>query len=726
MKGKSQSVARKLCREHYLSFSKMREWRDLRDQLETLCKRLELDVNDDRGGDVGLHRALLTGLLGRIGHRDPETGDYRGARGLRFSIFPGSGLFKKPPEWIMAGELVDTSRLYAREASAIDPKWLEGIAGDLCKRSYHSPSWDGEQGFVRATERVTLYGLVIVEGRRCDYTRINPAVCRELFIRHGLVAGDFPRPPPVVSANQELLAAIRLQEEKTRRQGQLLDEEKLVAFFEGRLPPAINSADGLRKWLKQAPQEAVDALLLKADDWMVDDDQAAGYPDLLRIGPAKIPLAYRHAPGEDDDGITCTATRADAALLRTWPSDWLVPGALPEKVRWMLGNLPGAQRRAIGNLADAAARCLSRLRPGRESLAEAMVTVLQAVFGVRVSADVWREDQLPLHLRVRFAIVDEKGAPLACGRDLEPVLQKAGVSDAASDQARLAQWHRDNLAAWSCGPLPEQVDVGRAGWPLVNYPALQDTGKGVNLRLFADPGQAHAAHREGVLRLLLLGLGREAKGLARLPVWPMQAAFFLKQLGYAPEQVAEDFAVALVANVFLEGQPEIRTPEAFDARLTQARGRLAASQMEWQRLVTGIITLAAERQAALSREKQASTSLADMQEQLAWLVFPDFVRLVPWGRLQHYPRYLEAIRLRLERYALNPGGDVRKMGDLAPVWSRYIELATEEKPPRHDRLALDEYRWMIEEFRVSLFAQELKTPQPISAKRLDAQWRKVV
>ncbi|NLF87044.1 MAG: ATP-dependent RNA helicase HrpA, partial [Lentisphaerae bacterium] len=490
-RGASQQVARRLCREHFLSFAKMREWRDLREQLEKLCRRLGLAVESDRGGDDGLHRALLTGLLGRIGHRDPEAGDYRGARGLRFSVFPGSGLFKRQPEWLMAGELVDTSRLYAREAASIDPRWIEGLAGDRCKRSYHSPTWDAEHGFVRATERVTLFGLVIVEGRRCDYSRIEPAVCRDLFIRHGLVAGDFPRPPPLVRENLELLAAIRLREEKRRRQGQLLDEERLVAFFDGRLPPDINSADALRTWLRRAPRAETEALRLKPDEWMSDDDAAAGFPDTLRIGEARLPLTYRHAYGEDDDGITCTVTREEAHLLRRWPADWLVPGALPEKVQWMLGRLAASQRRVLGPMDEAVSRCLGRLRPGREPLAKALAGLLQETFGVRVADGLWPEAQMPPHLRVRFVVVDEKGTALAAGRDLESVLREAGVVEMAAAPAAGAEpWWQDGLVAWTCGSLPEQVDVGRAGWPLVNYPALQDQGASVSLRLFADPAQA--------------------------------------------------------------------------------------------------------------------------------------------------------------------------------------------------------------------------------------------
>jgi len=270
-----------------------------------------------------------------------------------------------------------------------------------------------------------------------------------------------------------------------------------------------------------------------------------------------------------------------------------------------------------------------------------------------------------------------------------------------------------------------QVDVGRAGWPLINYPALQDAGDSVNLRLFADAGEARASHRGGVLRLLLLALGRESRQLAQLPAWPLQAAVMLRQIEYAPDKLGEDFATAVAAHVFLDDQPEIRDPGAFAGRLAAGRGRLHAARHEWLPLVTTVITQAASCQAKLERLPPGPAA-DDLLDQLAWLIFPGFVRYVPWTRLQHLPRYLEAILLRLARRTMNASGAARRQAEVAPHWSRYTRLVTTNPLPRHDRVALDEYRWMVEEYRVSCFAQELKTAVPVSAKRLDAQWRRVL
>lgn len=724
----SQSVARRLCREHYLSFSKMREWRDVRDQLERLCRGFGLDTAAAAGGDAGLHRALLAGLLGRIGQRDPERGDYRGARGLRFGLFPGSGLFRRQPAWIVAGELMETSRLYARVAAAIDPGWIESVAGDLCKRSYHSPVWDAEAGFVRASERVTLHGLTIVEGRRRDYSRIDPAVSRDLFIRHALVAGEFPRPPALLQANQELLGAIRRQEEQLRRRGQLLDEERLAEFFDRRLPPAINNANDLRRWLRQADGEETGALLLKADDWLAPDAVAAGFPETLRIGEQTFALRYRHAPGEEDDGITCLARRDQAPALRGWRADWLVPGALPGKLHWMLAALPAAQRRALGPLDEAVARCLSALQPGREPLAEALAALLRRDFGVRVAADSWPEAEMPAHLRVRFAVRDESGTEVAAQRDLDALLRQLGMAEAVAGAggAGGARWHADGLRAWSCGPLPERVDVGRAGWPLVNYPSLVDDGATVSLRLFADHGAARRAHAGGVARLCLLALGREAR-TPPLSGWPLQDAHFLRAIEYPPDELARDTSWAAAMRLFVEGQPEVRDGEELARRLERGRGRFAAQQESLLRLARGIVGAAAACQSALDHGAALPpAAVDDMRAQLAWLLFPHFVRDVPVVRIESYPRYLEALRVRLERLPLNPAGDARRQAEVAPWWERYERLATAPRRPPHDPVALAEYRWLVEEYRVSLFAQELRTPLPVSPKRLAAQWERTM
>ena len=723
----SQNQARKLCKANYLSYPKMREWRDLSDQLTTLAGRLGLETKADSGDNAAIHRALLSGLLGRIGVYDSERRDYRGARAIRFSIFPGSVLFKKPPQWIMAGELVDTSRLYARQAAVLDPDWIEPIAGDLCRHSYHSPEWDGEHGFVRATEQVTLYGLVIVQGRRCDYSRIDPATSRDIFIRHGLVGCDFPRPPPVVRDNAALIASIRRRAEKTRNP-QLLDEERLAAHFDAVLPRDICSADALRKWLRRATPSEIDAFRLKEADWMPKEDgPSAAFPDTISIGRARMRLTYRHSLDDDEDGITCTVRKSDAATLREWRADWLVPGALPEKLAWMISCLPSAQRRILSPIEDTVSRLLTYLRPGEEPLADALSRVFHDEWGLRVLPDAWDKIRMPVHFLVRFRVQDDAtGRIIAAGRDLEEVLGRCGLAKAAPSSANLAT-EQARHTRWDFGDLREVIEAGHAGWKIRQYPALKDEGDGVSIGLYTDPAKARAIHAAGLARLFVLALGKEAKTLVRFRQMPLQASLYLRNVGYADAALADDFLLAIAAEAFVRDQPDIRTAAAFNERLKSCYQRLAEAQGELSRIFFDTITAAAERmRAAESDERLSPATVAAVKNQLAWLVFPGFLRNVPLSRLRHYRRYLEGVRIRLERARLSPSTDAEREALVAPYWNRYRETVTAQKGPRFNVEALADYRWMVEEFRVSVFAQELRTPTPISAKRLDAKWAEVM
>ncbi len=829
----SNTTARRLCRDHYLSFPRMRDWRDLREQLERLVRPLGLDPASDSGGDAGLHRALLAGLLGHIGKRDPETRDYRGAHGLRFALFPGSGLAKagrdegkrKPAkadapaaparaartaiptsrEWIIAGELVETARLYARSAACIDPAWIEPIAGRLCKSSFHSPWWDADKGFARVRERVTLHGLVLVENRTRDYSQINPSEARSLFIRHGLIAGAFPNPPPVVRDNLNRLAVIRLAQAKTRCSEVLLDEEAVYAFYDARLPADVCSADALRRWLRQALPEQADGLRLTEADIPLPDGAATGFPDSLTLNGRSIPLTYRHQPGEPDDGITCTVPADLLPLLRAWRADWLVPGALHEKVRWMLAALPSKTRRLLVPADETAARCLGRMPPGREPLAQALSRALYEVTSVRIPPETWREDDLPDWLRIRFVVTGPDGNTLGTGRNFDLLLRAFAPTASASPSAPgkaagESRFHRDSLTDWTIGDLPEEVDVGRAGWPIVHFPALVDASPAAcALRLFPDAATAAAVHDEGVLRLFALALGHEFKSLSRPPTLSKDLQKILATLEYTLSSLGEDIARATLRACFLEGHPPLRTEAAFRERLRLGRTELGVTHQKLSCLCavvleeardiervldgdhtpvtpvrqppsrdTGLAALDLRNRqpvakstpgrsealatfadllttynrqpdtatgvlpshAAAARHTAGRTPTApppteaadDLRDQLAWLVYPRFIRTTPWGRLQHYPRYLEGMRVRLERLRTNPAADLKRLAEVVPSWSRYTAFIAMEEKPVYDREALANYRWLVEEFRISLFAQELRTAVPASAKRLDALW----
>ena len=779
----SQSAARRLCKDNFLSYPRIRDWIDLRDQLERLCKELQLDVASTTGGDTGLHRALLTGLLGNIGKRDPETSDYRGGRGIRFAIFPGSGLAKlkeqkpvvrgqkpetgdqrperssRPPssdhrapsltrEWIMTGELVETSRLFARTAACIDPEWIEPVSKRLCKYSYHSATWDPERGFVRVKEKVTLFGLVLVEARTRDYSRINPTEARAIFIREGLIAGAFPSPlPPFLSANLKRIRILLAAEEKTRQHGALFDPETAYAFYDARLPHDVANASDLRQWLKGSDarglkpevgdqQSAInenhpssDLSLFMADaDLPPVRDLASDFPDAITLGGNRLALTYRHAQGEPDDGITCTVPAPLLPLAAAWRSDWLVPGTLDEKLRWMVNVLPTKFRRLLQPVDETLAMCRSKLSPGRGALTEAFSDALYAVRGVRVPPETWKEDAVPDHLRMRFVATGEDGRELGSGRNIAPLVKlfAARVAEAAATERAASPWHKEGLTRWDFGPLPPQVDVGKAGWPIINYPALVDAKASVSLRLFADPAAAAAAHEKGLCRLFALTLGKEWKRFMQPASMSRAVALYAKQLEMTAETLGEGIGTATLRETFTEDKPVIRDEKSFEERLLAERGRISSVHTARTRLVVAVLHAASGLESLLLNTPLPQPTVDDLSEQLAWLIFPGFAEAVTTAQLQHYPRYLEACRIRIQRAQTNPAGDLRKLAEVQPVWQRYVHHVALNEPPRHDKSLLVQYRWLLEEFRVSLFAQELRTPAPVSAKRLDALWQQVL
>ena len=741
----SQTQLRRLAAKTYLAYPKMREWRDLVRQLTDLSRRLGLDVEHDNGGPDALHRALMSGLLSRLGQRDPETRDYRGAYGIRFALHPGSVLAKRParsrserapggrapggqpdgaPEWIMAGELVDTARLFARTCAAIDPRWIEDIAGPACRHSYRDPEWDAQSGFVRATEQVTLYGLVIVHARRRDYSRIDPATARRLFLLHGLVLGEFPKPPAPVAENLRLLDEMQKRAVRNRRP-ELFDTDRLAAFFDAAVPPDIVSAGALRKWLYAATPEERARFRLRRAEWITHTGaSAAAFPETIRLGNAKLALSYRHAPDDPEtDGITCTVRRSDAEVLRLWRADWLVPGALPEKVAFLLNALPAALRRVLAPLSDTLAVLMPLLKPGDEPLTDALRRTLQAHNGIRIPAEAWDGVKLPPHLRVRFRIrKDDDGTVLACSRDLEAALAAAGVAPARGAGSTTVRGDREKHTAWDFGTLDASETARTAGWELTHYRALFDEGDGVTVRLFKDPAAAAAAHEAGVVRLMYLKLTEHARPSFSTRRMPFAAASYFQTLGYDTARLAEDLLLAAIREAAVRADEPLRDAAAFAARLAARRGAIAACQADLTARVVRILEAAgacADRAETAGLRPETCDAI---DTQLAWLLYPGFVRTVPYAQLAHYPRYLRALALRIDRARVNPASDLAKEERFAPFWDQYYAAVTEKKTKIVRRAALTEYRWLLEEYRVSVFAQEIGTAVPVSPKRLEVKW----
>lgn len=729
----SRGAARRLCTEQFISFRRMEEWVDVREQLERTVKNLGLDPASASPGDTALHRALLTGMLSHIGMRDPEKGDYRGARGLRFAVHPGSGLFKKQPAWLMAAELVDTARLYARRIAAIQVDWLEPAAAHLCKHSYHSPYWDAKAGTARALERVTLHGLLIADGRRRDYSRIDPAFSRELFIRHGLVAGELPPPiPEPARANLALFAALRDARHKVREEGSQDDDAFAEAY--GRVLPAeCVNLPALRNWLGKATPEEAARLRFSATDFPSVDAPSEVFPDRVRLGGQSFRLTYRHEQGAEDDGITCSLPIAAIPLLRRWRHDWLVPGALPGKIAWMLSRIPKSAARKLPSTTLAATRLTERLGPPEGPLAEALSVALADEYHVSAPPSLWPDSDLPPPWRMRFRILDGDRREVFVSREpseldefhaeVRRLTKTEPVPSAAPALSTAGLRDLENLTSWSCGDLPDAVEAGQAGWPVVNYPALAEVGTTVSLRWYADRREAHAAHRHGIRRLYALALGKAFQALASGGVPPRDVQLAYLTLGGQASALREEAAwAALDAVLVPPTEPLPRTAEAFGRRLTERQGLLASTARAQHQTAQAVVVLASSRESELAAAKLPEETVADLHEQLGWLVFPGFCRHTPPDRMLHYGRYLEAIRLRIERARSNPAKDIERLRLVKPYWERGRDALTDAARTGLDPVALSAYRWAVEEYRVSLFAQELRTPEPVSPQRLDRLW----
>ncbi len=714
----SQNQTRKLCKTNYLSYPKMREWRDLVQQLGDMASRLGLDTKNDNGGPDAVHRALLAGFLSRIGKFDPEERNYRGAHGVRFALHPGSVLAKKPPEWVVAGELVDTSRLFACDAAAIDVGWIEAAAGPLCRRSYREPSWEASTGFVRAIEQVTVYGLVVVPSRRCDYSRIDPKGAREIFIRFGLVEGEFPHPPREVRENASVIGELRRRAEKLRRPD-LFDQVGLECFFDRTVPSAVCSADALRKWLARAGAAERAAFRLKRADWIPSNGGgSADFPDSIHVGGAKMRLSYRHSPDDSEsDGITCTVKKRDAAALLLWRSDWLVPGALPSKLAWMLSVLPSSLRRVLTPLDEKLSILSSMLRPGSETLEEAVRRAVYSEWGFRIPADAWRGLEPPPHLKVRYTVIDDDdGKILASSRDVREVLAKVCGGSGGTEAEASPKVH----VAWDFPSLDEMSVEGSAGWKVESHAALHDEGTGVSVRLYPGREEAEAEHAAGLVRLFSIALKNKVKCTFKAKTLPFGAAMFLKEMNYPEDLIAADIVEGAVRDALVRGRDPVRDASAFKARIAQDVAQVVRTEAEISRIFRDSLVFAAELDGRLSAGGFCDETVESVTTQLAWLLYRGVPRLVPLARLKHYSRYFKGIAVRLDRARTNPSGDRSKEARFAPYWARYrAALAGKNAGERPAAAVLAEFRWMLEEYRISLFAPELKTPVPVSPQRLD-------
>jgi ATP-dependent helicase HrpA len=727
---KHQKSRRKLtdwCRDQFLSPARMREWRELHGQLHAIVAELGWRENQVAASFEEIHRALLAGLLGNIGFKS-ETQEYDGARGIKFFLFPGSALFQKKPgqagaKWVMAAELAETTRLYARTAAKIEPEWLEKVGAHLLKRHYFDPHWEKQPAQVTAWERVTLYGLTIVPKRRVHYGPLNPTEAREIFIRGALAGGEFNTRAPFFAHNRQLIAEVEELEHKSRRQDVLVDEHTLFAFYDARIPAGIHNGADFEKWRREAEKADPRLLYLTREDLMrhgaesITEEQ---FPETLSVAGSACALTYRFEPGHPLDGATLSVPLHLLNQIDAARGAWLVPGMLREKITWLTKALPKRVRAACVPVPEFVTGTLVAFSPAplAASLTATLAAHILRKTGQEVPPDAWKESDIPAHLRMNYRIIDEDNAELASGRDLDELKARLGQA-ARLTFARAPELdiERTGLSAWDFGDLPEKIAFTRNGHPITGYPALVDEGDSAAIRLFDTPEVAAAAMRGGARRLLWLALAAQMKQLDKgLPGFT-QAAMQLRAV-IPPDGLRADLLGAIADRAFLGEDEAPRSEKAFAVQRDRARTRLSAVDDAACRQLSAI---AAEYHAIQGRLAKAPHAVAqDIRAQLTHLVYPGFLSATPWTQLAHLPRYLQAIQHRLDK--LPNERDARHMAAVRE-WEQLIGKRLEEQ--RRSELpdpALETLRWMLEELRVSLFAQELKTPYPVSLKRLQKAW----
>jgi len=722
-----------LLRQHYLSPVRLREWHDVHTQLAALAGEQGWRVNAAEATYEQVHLALLTGLLGNIGSKSEEAGHYLGAREIRFHIHPGSRLARKAGRWIVAAELVETSRLYARCVARIDPAWLEKVAGHLLRRSWSDPRWEKKAGQVVANERATLYGLVVYSGRRVHYGRVDPARARELFIRQALVPGEIDTRLPFVAHNRRLIAQIEKLEHQTRRPDILVDDELIYAFYDGQIPADVCQTATLEAWYAGLDRQSAQALMLTRESLM--RHEAAGvttevFPKQVTWQGTAMALDYHFEPGSPRDGVTLSIPLFALNQVDAARCEWLVPGMLKEKVHLLLKSLPQKLRRHCVPLPDYAAgfyeRWFERLDDPGQGLLEAVAADMWEQVQVRPVATDFKLETLPAHLFMNFRVVDEHGRMLAAGRNLAQLKAELGRQAQATFQqlaardAGVAQaLAHENLTDWSFGELPELMEIRRKDRSFVGYPALVDRGTHCDLDVFDDPEQARRHHRAGLLRLFRIGLREQVRFLEKnLPELTRMGMLFLP-LGTQEELRDQIVDCALERACLAEPWPA--DAAGFEARRAEGRNRLGLVAQETARLAGAVLAEWAAVQRKLPQARVHAAAHADLQQQLGALVSRNFIRDTPYERLAHFPRYLKAAAARIDKLRADPARDARLQAEIAPLLAQY-QRARAALKGRPDP-GLDDFRWMLEELRVASFAQELRTPMPVSAKRLQKAWQ---
>ena len=758
----SQRKQEQLLRDNFISPRRVREWRDIHSQLNTVVAEHKWRLNGLPATYEQIHLSMLAGLLGNIGCKSEDEDWYLGARGIRFYKHPGANLSKKPGRWIVAAELVETTRLFGRSIAAIEPQWLPQIAGHIIKTQLLEPHWEKKAAEVIALERATLYGIVIYSNKRVNFGNVDAHAAREIFIREALVAGEWETKLPFVTANRKLIAQVEELEHKSRRQDVLVDDELIHAFYDSQLPADVCSGHSIERWYREESKRQPKLLMLTREELM--RHEAAGitsnaFPKTIRLGGVDCAATYLHAPGDAKDGVTVTVPIYSLNQVNDERCEWLVPGMLKDKVLALAKSLHQRPRSRLVPLPDYAQSFMEAVEFGHGGLLDVLLKHVRDKTQLGILRADFKLEQLAPHLLMNFRINDEHGRQLGTGRNLAALKAELGgqarsafqalaglkvgavVQNTPSPQPSPARGRgspalpplplagegrgegagaAEKYTTWTFGELPELMEIRKAGQSLIGFPALIDKTTHVEIEVFDEPDVAARKHRAGLRRLIALQIKDALKYLEKnIPdLQKMSVAYLLVSNGSADELRDQFIDVALDRAFLADALPTDAV--AFARTVEGGRGRLTLIANEVARSAGGILL---EHTAAVRKLKDARAPKEvadDITAQLGRLVPKRFVTDTPWAQLAHLPRYLKAVVMRLDKQRADPARDALRLAELRPIESRYWRHLAERKGVADARL--DEYRWLLEELRVSLFAQELRTPQPVSVKRLEKVW----
>ncbi len=775
-----------LLRQNFINVRRVREWRDIHSQLLTVAGEQGWKHNVAPASYAQLHQSMLAGLLGNVGVKSEDEDWYLGARGIKFWRHPGAHLRKKPGRWIACAELVETTRLFGRGIANIEPQWLEEVGGHLLRKQLLDPHWEKKAGKVVALERATLYGIVVYNNRRVDYDRIDPVSAREIFIRQALVGDDWESSLPFLAANRKMVRQVEELEHKSRRQDVLVDDELIYAFYDAQIPADVTNAHQLEKWFRSASKSQPRLLQISREELM--RHEATGittdlFPRTIRLGGVDCRATYLHQPGDARDGVTVEVPLFALNQVSEDRAEWLVPGMLKDKIQALLKSLPQRPRSRFVPLPESATRLAAQLQqdPGfaKGSLTDALLKAVRDQTSLDVKRNDFKLDMLPPHLFMNLRVTEEHGRQLGMGRNLGALKAELGsqargafqalavlrqdLRSAPPDAQQTAapnqhagagarkgdeKTHADRAQAdkparqeqgataskatelpedqrytsWSFGELPEIMEMRRGRQTLIGFPALIDQGNAVSIEVFDEPEVAAARHRSGLRRLFALQVKDALKYLEKnLPDFQKMAAAYMP-LGTAEELRQQILDVAMDRAFLGDSLPT--DAEAFAKRVDEGRGRLSLIAQEVARQAGVVLTEFAVASRKIKDTKIQPDAVADATQQLQRLCGKRFLAETPWPQLQHLPRYLKAITLRLDKLRADPARDAQKMAEHKPLEQRYWRLVAERKGQLDVRM--QEFRWLLEELRVSFFAQELRTPQPVSVKRLEKAWQQLV